>query len=86
MDSAKVTILDDPAAARKSAIQAAKERGYEYNSSIQGTVFYYTWMWVSVKESLLACFRVCMHLRRVGIVFVLWVFNGDFARDGQAKK
>ncbi len=42
VDSAKVTNLDDPAATRKSAIQAAKERGCEYNSSIQGTVFYCT--------------------------------------------
>ena len=42
VESAKVTNLDDPAATRKSAIQAAKERGCEYKSSIQGTVFYYT--------------------------------------------
>jgi hypothetical protein len=121
VDSAKVTNLADPAATRKSAIQAAKERGCEYNSSIQGTVFYYTmpwhnypqnyeksfqtekwaklwhqrmlvrvcvwmWMWVSVRENVLACCRVCMHLWREVIVFVLWLFNGDFARDGQAKK
>jgi hypothetical protein len=45
VDSAKVTNLDDPEATRKSAIQAAKERGCEYNSSIQGTVFYYTMPW-----------------------------------------
>ncbi len=40
VDSAKVTNLADPAATRTSAIQAAKERGCEYNSSIQGTVFF----------------------------------------------
>ena len=60
VDSAKVTNLDDPAATRKSAIQAAKERGCEYNSSIQGTVFYYTCLDTSIYKSMRKVFLLKM--------------------------